>query len=76
MCMHFKPREPRLAGTPKTATASATGTGASAQIKDGGGNVVVFGLSVGAGDCDINFNSIAFSAGQAITLNSATLTHP
>jgi hypothetical protein len=64
-----------MSGMPKTATATAQGGAQSARIKDGDGNIVVDGLTVGLGSSDINFNSTAFAADQTITLNSATLKH-
>jgi hypothetical protein len=64
-----------MLGTPKTATAAVSGTAANAEIKDGAGNIVVSDLTVGVGGSDINFNSVAFSSGQTITLSSASITH-
>jgi hypothetical protein len=64
-----------MLGTPMTATAAAGGAAANAQIKDGAGNIVVSGLTVGVGGADINFNGIDFASGQTITLNDATINH-
>jgi len=61
---------------PKSDTnADATGTAAIARIKDSSGNIIVSGLTVGAGSGDINLSSVSITAGDTVTLNSATLTH-
>ena len=64
-----------MAGAPKSGTASGTGTAAAARIKDGSGNIIVFGLTVGVSGSDINLTSTAISSGQTVTLSSATITH-
>jgi len=64
-----------MAGAPKSGTASNTGTAAAARIKDGGGNVVVSGLTVGVSGSDINLGSVSVASGQVVTLSSGTLTH-
>jgi len=64
-----------MAGAPKSGTASATGTAAAARIKDGGGNVIVSGLTVGVSGSDINLGSVAISSGQQVTLSSGSITH-
>jgi hypothetical protein len=56
-------------------SADATGAAAIARIKESGGAVVVSGLSVGVSGSDINLSSVAFTAGDIVTLNSATLQH-
>lgn len=61
---------------PKSDTnADATGTAAIARIKDSAGNIIVSGLTVGAGSGDINLSSVAITAGDTVTLNSAVITH-
>lgn len=55
--------------------ADNTGTAAIARIKDSDGNIAVSGLTVGAGSGDINLSSVAFTAGDTVTLNSAVITH-
>lgn len=61
---------------PKSDTnADATGTAAIARIKDSVGNIIVSGLTVGAGSGDINLSSVAITAGDTVTLNSAVITH-
>ena len=64
-----------MAGAPKSANATATGTAASARIKDGAGIVQVSGLTVGTSGSDINLSTVAITSGQAVTLNSGTITH-
>lgn len=61
---------------PKSDTnADATGTAAIARIKDSAGNIIVSGLTVGAGSGDINLSSVSITAGDTVTLNSAVITH-
>ena len=64
-----------MAGAPKSGVAGASGTAANARIKDGGGNIIVSGLTVGTSGSDINLNSVSITSGQTITLSSATITH-
>jgi hypothetical protein len=59
----------------RSGTATNTGTAASARIKDGGGNIIVSGLTVGTSGADINLNSTAITSGQTVTLSSGTITH-
>lgn len=64
-----------LAGVPKSGTASGTGTAAAARIKDGGGNTIVSGLTVGTSAADIILNSTAITNGQTVTITAGTITH-
>jgi hypothetical protein len=65
-----------MLGTPISANGSATDTAAAARIKDGGGNMVVTGLTVGdTQGFDIVLTSTAITSGQPVTLNSMTITH-
>lgn len=66
-----------FAGFPKSdATADNTGTAAAARIRTaGGGTDIVTGLTVGLSGADINLDSLSITAGQTVTLNSATITH-
>jgi len=64
-----------LLGVPISATAGASGTAANARIKDGSGNVIVSQLTVGTTGTDIILNSVAITSGQAVTLNSGTISH-
>lgn len=61
---------------PKSDTnADNTGTAAIARIKDSNGNVIVSGLTVGTSSTDIVLSSLAITAGDTVTLNSAVITH-
>jgi hypothetical protein len=64
-----------MAGVPKSGVAIATGAAALARIKDGGGTVIVSGLTVGVSGTDITLNSTAISSGQTVTISSGTITH-
>lgn len=57
------------------ASADATGTAAEARIRDSLGNDVITGLSVGLSGADVNLDSLSITAGQQVTINSATFTH-
>lgn len=65
-----------MAGVPKSGVAANTGTAAAARIKDGGGNIIVSGLTVGAGSGDISLNSVSITSGQTVTITAGTITHP
>lgn len=61
---------------PKSDTsADATGTAAIARIKESAGTVIVQGLTVGTAATDIILTSLLITAGDTVTLNSATITH-
>ena len=61
---------------PKSDTdADNTGTAAAARIRDSDSNDVVTGLTVGTGGADIILDSTSITAGQTVTINTATLTH-
>jgi hypothetical protein len=64
-----------MAGAPKSGVAGATGTAAAARIKEGGGGIIVSGLTVGTSGADVNLNSTSITNGQTVTLSSATITH-
>lgn len=65
-----------MAGVPKSDTsADNTGTAAIARIKDGGGTVIVQGLTVGTSGTDIVLNSTSITSGQQVSITSGTLTH-
>lgn len=55
-------------------SADAGGTAAAARITDGT-NDVITGLTVGTGSEDIVLDSVSISAGQTVTISSATITH-
>lgn len=64
-----------LSGFPKSDNADANGTAAAARVRDSDNNDVITGLSVGTSGADVNLNSTNISVGQAVTINSATITH-
>ena len=65
-----------FSGLPKSDTsADATGTAAAATITTSADEVVISGLTVGTSGSDINLDSTNITAGQTVTINSATITH-
>lgn len=66
-----------FSGFPKSDTsADNTGTAAAARIRTAsGGTDIVTGLTVGTSGSDINLDSVNITAGQTVTINSATITH-
>lgn len=66
-----------LSGFPRSDTsADASGTAAAARIRTAsGGTDIVTGLTVGTSGSDINLDSLSITAGQTVTVNSATITH-
>lgn len=65
-----------LSGFPKSDTsANASGTAAAARIRDSNNTDIVTGLTVGTSATDIILDSVSITAGQTVTLNSATITH-
>lgn len=65
-----------LSGFPRSDTsADATGTAAAARIRDSASTDVITGLTVGTTGTDIVLDSVSITAGQTVTLNSATITH-
>jgi hypothetical protein len=55
--------------------APASGTAAIAEINDGDGLTVISGLTVGVAAEDIVLDSVDITAGQTVTITSATITH-
>lgn len=64
-----------LSGFPKSDTADASGTAAAARIRDSDNNDVITGLTVGTSDADVILDSVSITAGQTVTINSASFTH-
>lgn len=66
-----------FSGFPKSDTsADNTGTAAAARIRTAsGGTDIVTGLTVGTSASDINLDSVSITAGQTVTITSATITH-
>lgn len=62
---------------PKSDTsADNTGTAAAARIRTAtGGTDIITGLTVGTSASDINLDSLSITAGQTVTITSATITH-
>lgn len=57
-------------------SADATGTAAAARIRTAtGGTDIVTGLTVGTSAADIILDSVSITAGQTVTITSATITH-
>lgn len=65
-----------FSGFPRSDTsADATGTAAAARIRDSNNTDIVTGLTVGTSGSDINLDSTSITAGQTVTITSATITH-
>lgn len=65
-----------LSGFPRSDTsANASGTAAAARVRDSSGNDIITGLTVGATGTDVVLDSVSITAGQTVTINSATFTH-
>jgi hypothetical protein len=65
-----------FSGFPRSDTsADATGTAAAARIRDSNNVDIITGLTVGVSASDIILDSVSITAGQTITINSATITH-
>lgn len=56
-------------------TASAAGTATKASITTSGDVDVITGLTVGTSGTDLVLDNNVLASGQAITINSATITH-
>ncbi len=56
-------------------SADATGTAAEARIRSNAAADVVTGLTVGTAATDIILDSVSITAGQQVTINTATITH-
>lgn len=64
-----------LANAPRQVNASATGIAAKAQLRDGGGTIVVDGLTVGTSGADVTINATEISIGQTVQVTAGTITH-
>lgn len=66
-----------FSGFPRSDTAAdASGTAAAARIRTAtGGTDIITGLTVGLSASDIILDSVSITAGQTVTINSATITH-
>lgn len=65
-----------LAGFPRSdSSADNSGTAAVARIRTSANVEVITGLTVGTSGTDLVLDSVTFTAGQTVTINSATITH-
>lgn len=66
-----------FSGFPRSDTsADNSGTAAAARIRTAsGGTDVITGLTVGLSASDIILDSVGITAGQTVTINSASITH-
>lgn len=66
-----------LSGFPRSdALADNTGTAAAARIRtSSGGTDIITGLTVALSAADIILDSVSITAGQTVTINSASITH-
>ena len=55
-------------------SAGNSGTAALARLKDSAGTVWIQSLTCGVGSGDIQLNSLSITAGQTVTITSATIT--
>jgi hypothetical protein len=62
-------------GMPKSGTATVPGTVVEARIRDGGGNIIVSGLTVGLSAADIILDFVDLVVNQTITLSQASIQH-
>jgi len=58
-----------------SATASGSGTAAAARVRNSSGVDIITGLTVGTSGADINLDSVSITAGQTVTITTATITH-
>ena len=56
-------------------SADASGTAAEARVRDSDNNDVITGMTVGTSGTNIVLDSVSITAGQTVTINSATITH-
>lgn len=57
-------------------SADGTGTAAAARIRTAtGGSDIITGLTVGLSSADVILDSLSITAGQTVTINSASITH-
>lgn len=65
-----------LAGFPRSDTsADNTGTAAAARIRTSAGTDIITGLTVALSAADVILDSLSITAGQNVTISSATVTH-
>jgi hypothetical protein len=64
-----------MGGFPKSVTAAASGVASTARYRTSGGTDWKTGMTVGTSGAQVNLSSLSFTAGQNVTINSATLLH-
>lgn len=64
-----------ISGATSDPSADNSGVAAAARIRTSGDVDIVTGLTVGTSGADINLDSVNITAGQTVTINSATITH-
>jgi len=57
-------------------SANKTGTAAFFRMKTASGGTVIAQGTVAASGADMNFNTVAFTAGSTVSITSMTVTHP
>jgi hypothetical protein len=50
-------------------------TAVAARLKDGGGNIIISGLTVSTSGADVVLNSTAISTSQNVAISAATIVH-
>ena len=64
-----------MQGMPKSGMATRAGTAVEARIRDGDGEFIVNGLTVGTANADIVLDFVDLAEGQSITLAQAAIAH-
>jgi hypothetical protein len=64
-----------MSGMPKSGHAIVPGTLVEARIRDGGGNIIVSGLTVGLSNADIILDFVDLIVDQTVTISYAAITH-
>ena len=64
-----------IASATSDTAADNTGTAAAARIRTSADVDIATGLTVGLSGQNINLDSLSLTAGQTVTINSATITH-
>jgi hypothetical protein len=62
-------------GMPKSGTALVAGSLVEAHIRDGGGNVIISGLTVGLSGADIILDFVDLILNQTVTISHASIAH-
>jgi hypothetical protein len=62
-------------GTPKSGSALVPGRVVEARIRDGSGNIIVSGLTVGLSNADIILDFVDLILNQSVTISQAVISH-